>query len=220
MGLNPNRRANMTLYSKATDPYSHRVRIVLAEKGVSVDIFDVDKSVKLKEEMLETNPYGTTPTLVDRDLVLYQSEIIMEYLDERFPHPPLMPVYPVARARSRLMLYRINNDWYSAMDKILNGLNNGLSLDAQELLEPRKILKDGLVSIAPVFSEMPYFLSEEFSLVDCCMAPLLWRLSLLGIVLPTEAQSVLTYAERLFMRESFTSSLTEAEKAMKNLRSQ
>lgn len=218
MAVNPNRRSNITLYSTTTDPYSHRVRIVLAEKGVTVDIFDVDKSIKFKEEMLEINPYGTTPTLVDRDLVLYQSEIIMEYLDERFPHPPLMPVYPVARARSRLMFYRINYDWYVCMDKILKGIANGLSTNAPELLDSRKVLKDGLISIAPVFSEMPYFLSEEFSLIDCCMAPLLWRLPLLGIGLPTEAHSVLTYAERLFERESFTSSLTMAEKAMKNMR--
>ncbi len=218
MAFNPNRRSNMTLYSKATDPYSHRVRIVLAEKGVTVDIFDVDKSIQFKEELLEINAYGTTPTLVDRDLVLYQSEIIMEYLDERFPHPPLMPVYPVARARSRLMFYRINHDWYVCMDKILKGIANGLPTNAPELLESRKTLKDGLISIAPVFNEMPYFLSEEFSLVDCCMAPLLWRLPLLGIGLPTEAHSVLTYAERLFVRESFISSLTDAEKAMKNMR--
>lgn len=218
MAVSPNRRSNMTLYSRSTDPYSHRVRIVLAEKGVSVDILDVEKSPKFKEEVMEMNPYGSTPTLVDRELVLYQSEIIMEYLDERFPHPPLMPVYPVARARTRLMLYRINRDWYSCMDKILQGMANGLSSSAAELQEARKQLKEGLISIAPVFNEMTFFLSEEFSLIDCCMAPLLWRLPLLGIGLPTQAQSVLTYAERLFTRESFTHSLTEAEKAMKNLR--
>lgn len=218
MAVNPSRRANMTLYSKAGDPYSHRVRIVVAEKGVSIDILDVDKALKLKEEMMELNPYGNPPVLVDRELVLYQSEIIMEYLDERFPHPPLLPVYPVARARSRLMLYRINRDWYSCMDKILLALANGIPNSAAELVEPKKILKEGLVSIAPVFNEMPYFLSEEFSLIDCCMAPLLWRLPLLGIGLPTQAQSVLTYAERLFTRESFIASLSETEKAMKNMR--
>lgn len=216
--INPNRRSNMTLYSKAVDPYSHRVRIVLTEKGVQVDILDVDKYIKLKEELMEINPYGTTPTLIDRELVLYQSEIIMEYLDERFPHPPLMPVYPVARGRSRLMIYRINRDWYRCMDKILEGQARGLLTTSTELLEPRQLLLEGLVSIAPVFSEMPYFLSEEFSLVDCCMAPLLWRLPLLGIDLPKEAESVLTYAERLFSRDSFVSSLTETEKAMKNIR--
>jgi RNA polymerase-associated protein len=219
MAVNPNRRSNMTLYCTAADPHGHRVRIVLAEKGVIFDRLDIEKSIKLKEELLEINPYGSTPTLVDRDLILYQSEIIMEYLDERFPHPPLMPVYPVARARSRLMLYRINQDWYSAMDTILRGLAEGLPANAKEFQGPRQVLKEGLLSIAPIFSEMPYFLSEEFSLVDCCMAPLLWRLPLLGIGLPPEAQSVLTYAERLFERESFTSSLTEAEKAMKNMRS-
>src|ERR1700730_11730594 len=116
MAVAANKRSIMTLYSKAACAYSHRVRIVLAEKGVTVDVLNIDQSLKVKEEMMELNPYGTTPTLVDRELVVYQSEIIMEYLDERFPHPSLMPVYPVARARTRLMIYRINRDWYSCMD--------------------------------------------------------------------------------------------------------
>lgn len=211
MSVLPNKRSLMTLYSGSQDAYSHRVRIVLAEKGVAADIIDVEHSAKAKEELLEFNPYGTTPMLVDRELVLYQSEIVMEYLDERFPHPPLMPVYPVARARTRLMIYRINRDWYSLMDKILHAKEQ----DSQESQTYRKNLKESLCSIAPVFADMPYFLSEEFSLIDCCIAPLLWRLPLLKITLPPQAKSVLGYAERLFKRESFLASLTEAEVAMR-----
>lgn len=211
MSVAPNKRTIMTLYSGATDPYSHRVRIVLAEKGVTVDILDVEKINRAAVEFNQLNPYGTLPLLVDRELILYQSELIMEYLDERFPHPPLMPVYPIARARSRLMMYRINRDWYRLLDKILAAKENE---DLSTMDAARKELEEGMTSIAPVFSEMPYFLSEEFSLVDCCMAPLLWRLSVLGIVLPAEAKSVLVYGERLFKREAFLTSLTEAELAM------
>lgn len=213
MEILANKRSGIRLYARATCPYSHRVRLVLAEKGVVVDLLDIDHSVKLNEEMLELNPYGSTPTLVDRELVLYQSEIIMEYLDERFPHPSLLPIYPVARARARLMVYRINRDWYGYMDKILQGLEQGVEA---ELKSARKILIEGLVSIAPVFSAMTYFLSEEFSLIDCCMAPLLWRLPLLDIVLPIQAKPVVSYAERLFERPSFLASLTKAEQAMRN----
>ncbi len=207
----PSRRSGMALYS-SDDPYSHRVRIVLAEKAVTVDILDI-KSEKLKEELNHLNPYGSVPTLLDRELVLYQSEFIMEYLDERFPHPPLMPVYPIARARTRLMIYRLNKDWYVLMDKILLGAKK-----ADELAEARKELTNSITSIAPVLNEMPFFLSEEFSLIDCCMAPLLWRLPVLGIELPSQAKSVLGYAERLFKREAFIASLSEVELAMRNIK--
>jgi len=202
----------MTLYSGARDPYSHRVRIVLAEKGVTADVLEVDKNNKAREELNQINPYGTVPTLVDRELVLYQSEIIMEYLDDRLPHPSLMPVYPAARARSRLMIYRLNRDWYTLMDKIL-------AVGEQEsasVLEARKNLQDSITSVAAVFAETPFFLSEEFSLVDCCLAPLLWRLPLMEIVLPPQAKSVVTYAENLFKRESFLASLTEAEQTLRS----
>ncbi len=200
----------MTLYSGATDPYSHRVRIVLAEKNVTYDIVDATNSTKAVEELASYNPYGSIPTLVDRDLVLYKSEIIMEYLDERFPHPPLMPVYPVAKGRSRLMIHRVNQDWYSLMDFILNPDTN-----AKEKDKARKDLRESLISVVPVFVEMPFFLSEEFSLVDCCIAPLLWRLPLLGLKLPAQAEPINTYAERMFQRESFQASLTDAERMMR-----
>lgn len=212
MAVAANKRSVMTLYQRADDAYSHRVRIVLAEKGVTYDSLDVAKFPKAREELNELNPYGSTPTLVDRELVLYTSEIIMEYLDERFPHPPLMPVYPVARGRTRLMIYRINRNWYSLMDKIIQGQESGISTDAE-----KKELTESLVSIAPAFADMPYFLSDEFSLIDCCILPLLWRLPMLGVELPLQAKPVLIYGERLFTRESFVSSLTDAEKAMRNI---
>ena len=141
--------------------------------------------------------------------MLYESEIIMEYLDERFPHPPLMPVYPVARARSRLMLHRVNRDWYSLMNKILVKNANPI-----ELQESRKALYESIVAVSPMFKEMPYFLSEEFSLVDCAIAPMLWRLKVMGIILPPEAKAIQEYAKRLFDREAFQVSLTDAERAI------
>src|ERR1700722_17135226 len=181
MAVIANKRSIMTLYSGALDIYSHRVRIVLAEKGVSVEVINTDISDKDKlEDLLELNPYDNSPTLVDRELVLYDANIIMEYLDERFPHPPLLPVYPVARAKSRLMIYRIDRDWYSLYKTILEG-------NAKTIKTARNELKEGLLSLAPVFADAPYFLSEEFTLVDCCIAPLLWRLPSLGVEFPTNA---------------------------------
>jgi RNA polymerase-associated protein len=199
------KRAIMTLYSGDLDIYSHQVRIVLAEKGVNVDIVNVDEN-NPSEDLLELNPYNTLPTLVDRELVLYQARVVMEYLDERFPHPPLLPVYPVARAKSRLMIYRIDRDWYSLYKTILEG-------NAKTIKTARNELKEGLLSLAPVFADSPYFLSEEFTLVDCCIAPSLWRLSSLGIEFPNSAAAkpVNEYMKRLFKRESFQASLTEAE---------
>lgn len=200
------KRSVMTLYSGELDPNSHRVRIVLAEKAVTVDVLHVDLA-KPPEDLVHLNPYNSVPTLVDRDLVLYEANIIMEYLDERFPHPPLLPVYPVARAKSRLMMYRIQQDWYTLVDVIMSG--------KKEADQARKELQESLVSLTPVFSDMPYFLSEEFSLVDCCIAPLLWRLPSLGIELPTKAKPINEYAKRMFKRDSFQASLTEAERELR-----
>ncbi len=199
------KRAIMTLYSGDLDIYSHQVRIVLAEKGVNVDIVNVDENHP-SEDLLELNPYNSLPTLVDRELVLYEARVVMEYLDERFPHPPLLPVYPVARAKSRLMIYRIDRDWYSLYKNILSG-------NVKVAKTARTELKNGLISLAPVFADSPYFLSEEFTLVDCCIAPLLWRLSYLDIEIPqtSNAKPVRDYMNRIFKRESFQASLTEAE---------
>ena len=204
------RRSSMTLFSDPMCQYSHRVRIVLAEKGVTVDIEDIDpKSVT--EEILEANPYGTLPTLVDRDLALYESNVVMEYLDERFPHPPLLPVYPVARAESRLWIYRIERDWCVLIDQIK------ASPDGKKADAARKEFRESLVTIAGIFEEMPYFMSEEFTLVDCWLAPMLWRLPELGISLPNNrhVKPLHEYMERLFERPSFQESLTDLEREIR-----
>jgi len=201
MAVSANKRAVMTLFSGANDMYSHQVRIVLAEKGVNVDIHYVTAD-NMPEDLYEVNPYGTAPTLIDRELGLYRANIINEYLDERFPHPPLMPVYPVARGRCRLMMDRIERDWYELTRKIEAGDDSA-----------RQELKESILAIAPVFAEQPYFMSEEFSLVDCYLAPLLWRLPAWGIELDgAAAKDVKTYMLRVFERESFQASLTEVEK--------
>src|SRR5579872_6157415 len=209
MAIIANKRSIMTLYSGALDIHSHRVRMVLAEKGVSVDVINIDNNDKL-EDLLELNPYGTSPTLVDRELVLFDSNIIMEYLDERFPHPPLMPVYPVARAKTRLMIYRIDREWSELVRKIENG-------KAAEAQAASKELRNYLVKLAPVFASATFFLNEEFSLVDCCITPILWRLPSWGITLPPEAKAVYKYAERMFARDSFQASLTEAEQDLRKV---
>lgn len=207
MAIIANKRPVMTLFSAVDDMFSHQVRIVLAEKGVTVDILQVTPD-NVPEDLYEVNPYGSLPTLLDRELALYQADIIMEYLDERFPHPPLMPVYPVARGQARLMMYRIKHDWYSLAEKILQG--------DDEAAIARQELKEGLLSIAPLFSEAPFFMSEEFGLVDCYMAVLLWRLPLLGIELNGSGSKQLkTYMNRIFERDAFQASLTEAEREIR-----
>ncbi len=208
MAVAANKRSVMTLFSDASDMYSHQVRIVLAEKGVSVEVELVDPS-NLPAELKELNPYNTVPTLVDRELALYNSYIIMEYLDERFPHPPLMPVYPVVRGQSRLLMYRVETNWYSLARKIVNG-------SFEESEQARQALRDDLLDLGPIFAEHAYFMSEEFSLVDCYLAPLLWRLPSLGIDLSGPgAKEVKIYMNRVFERDSFLASLTEAERELR-----
>jgi RNA polymerase-associated protein len=197
------RKHVMTLYSGLTDPYSHRTRIVLYEKDVECQVVLVDIRKKPRE-LSDLNPYDSVPTMVDRDLVLYDSLIINEYLDERLPHPPLMPVDPVSRGKARLMLMRFDRDWYSQTADIEGA-------DKKVAQRARNLIRDGLTVISPVFKEQPYILGEEFSLVDCSLAPLLWRLPIYGIELPRQARPILDYAERLFERKSFKLSLTEAE---------
>lgn len=201
------KRSIMTLYSNPVDICSHQVRIVLAEKGVSVDVLNVDANHP-NEDLLDLNPYNSVPTLVDRELVLYNSPIIMEYLDERFPHPPLLPVYPVARAKCRLMMFRIDHDWCRLLEAIEKGTPKQADVAREEL-------KNGLMTVVPVFAHSPYFLSDDFTLVDCVMAPLLWRLPHLGVILPKNAKAIFKYEERIFKRESFQASLTEAERELR-----
>ncbi|OQX36904.1 MAG: stringent starvation protein A [Oceanospirillales bacterium LUC14_002_19_P2] len=203
------KRSSMTFFSDPADHYCHRVRIVLAEKGVAVDIQDVNPDAR-PQELADINPYNTLPTLLDRDLVLYEPNVMMEYLDERFPHPPLLPVYPVTRAQSRLMMHRIQKDWCVLADTILDPKTK----DAVAA-KARKELRESLISIAPIFAEKPFFMSEEFTLVDCCVAPILWRLEAMDIQLPPQAKAITDYAERLFERESFRESLSDVEKEMR-----
>ncbi|MBB1485495.1 glutathione S-transferase N-terminal domain-containing protein [Oceanospirillum sediminis] len=204
------KRSSMTFYSNGEDHYSHRVRIVLAEKGVAVDILDCTEANK-PSELADINPYNSLPTLVDRDLVLYEPNVMMEYLDERFPHPPLLPVYPVARAQSRLWMHRIQREWCTHVDIIL------ANRDEESVEKARKELTESLVGISPIFEEMPYFMSDEFTIVDCCIAPILWRLPALDVELPeSQVKPLLRYMEdRLFNREAFQASLSEAEREMR-----
>lgn len=204
MSVITNKRSVMTLYSGSNDPYSHRARIVLAEKSVTYEVNIIEPG-QLPEDLIDLNPYNSVPTLVDRDLVLYDSRVVMEYLDERFPHPPLMPVDPVSRARTRLMLHRIDNDWYSLLDDIV-----GENIKKKE--KAIKEFQNSLASVEPILEAMPYFMSNEFSMIDCSIAPLLWRLDEYGVEIPPQAKSVKLYADRLFERSSFKESLTEQEK--------
>ena len=203
------KRSSMTFFSDGEDHYSHRVRIVLAEKAVTVDIIDVDPFNK-PDELADVNPYNELPALVDRDLVLYEPNVMMEYLDERFPHPPLLPVYPVARAESRLYMYRIQRDWAALADLILT------SKDQAAIEKAQKELRESLINVAPIFQEKPYFMSDEFTIVDCCLAPILWRLPILGVEISKEqAQPLFDYMDLIFDRESFKESLSEAEQEMR-----
>jgi len=198
----------MTLFSKPNDPWSHRARLVLAEKSISIDIVDVEDG-HLPEDLLDLNPYNSVPTLVDRDLVLYDSRVIMEYLDERFPHPPLMPVDPVTRAQFRLALYRIEKDWYSLVDDLL------ASSDRKPPARAARSLEESVLSSVDIFAAKRFFLSDEFSLVDCTIAPILWRLPSFGINLPAKARPIRKYMDEIFSRPSFQSSLTEAEQELR-----
>ncbi|MBL4762881.1 MAG: glutathione S-transferase N-terminal domain-containing protein [Gammaproteobacteria bacterium] len=208
MAAVPNRRTGMILYSAENDVQCHRARIVLAEKDISVDVLNVNAN-GFHEDLHDINPYGSVPTLIDRDLALYDAGIIVEYLDERFPHPPLMPVDPVSRAKSRLFLYRIESDWYSLLPQLESG-------DSKEVKKAGKMLQDSIVKSNDVFAAMPFFLSEEFSLVDCSIAPILWRLESYGVELPGQAKAVIDYAERVFARDSFQASLTEIERDLRS----
>ena len=204
------KRSSMTLFSDPRDHYSHRVRMVLCEKGVSVDIVDVDPDDR-PDELSQINPYNTLPTLLDRDLVLYQSNVIMEYLDERFPHPPLLPVYPVARAQSKLLMHRIEKDWSRAVDLLMSGSGKDSLVD-----KTRNELRESLAGIAPIFDDRNFFMNEEFSLVDCCVAPILWRLPAIDISLPEkQTKSMQRYMNDMFSRETFIDSLTESELEMR-----
>lgn len=205
--MNTNRRSMITVFSDPTCPFSHQMRIVIKEKEIDAQIEDLVEG-EWPEEVAAANPYGSGPTLFDRDLVLFDSRVIIDYFDERFPHPPLMPVDPVARAKARLMLHRIDKDWYSLWNA-LSGRERGKATKA------RKTIQEDLTVLAPLFENFKFFMSDEFSLLDCTLAPLLWRLPSLGVKLPASAKAVEKYAERIFRRDSFQASLSDVEKAMR-----
>ncbi|MDJ0657609.1 MAG: glutathione S-transferase N-terminal domain-containing protein [Xanthomonadales bacterium] len=207
MALTARGRSVMALFSSPTTVQSHRVRFVLAEKGINVEVVDVDPA-NPPEDLIDLNPDQSIPTLLDRELVLYDGGVITEYLDERYPHPPLMPVDPVSRARLRLAMYRLMKDWYPLVAALETN-------DKRRTESARKRLTEDLVASNDVFSAAPYFLNDELTLVDCAIAPLLWRLELYGVKLPRQAAAVKKYAERIFERESFQASLSEDELQMR-----
>lgn len=203
------KRSSMTLFSDSEDHYSHRVRMVLAEKGVAVEIVEVERG-KINKDLADINPYNSLPTLLDRELVLYEANVIMEYLDERFPHPPLLPVYPVQRALSRLWITRVEKEWSNRIDILLSGKGRESVIN-----RARKELRESIIGIAPIFSEKPYFMNDEFTLVDCCVSPILWRLKHVGISLPERSTKPLqNYMQTIFERETFKESLSEYELEM------
>ena len=208
-----NKRTSMALFSDPTDHYCQRVRIVLEEKGISSEIIDMDKN-NIQAEILEVSPYSTLPVLVDRDVCLYDSVTLMEYLDERFPHPPLLPVYPVARANIRLYIKRIANDWCLLFDRLVDE-----KLKPAEEKKLKTQLKSLIVATNPIFKEKPFFMNDEFSLVDCCIAPILWRLPQVGIEIPNDTKNkpVNEYMKKVFTREAFINSLTELEREIRSL---
>ena len=208
MAVIANRRSVMTLFSKPTCIHSHRTRLVLAEKNINIEIVNVD-GPDLPEDLMDLNPYHTVPTLVDRDLVLYDSRVIIEYLDERFPHPPLMPVDPVTRAQFRLALFRIETDWYEFADQF------DTDAVAKMPTKSRKMLRESILASVELFAARQFFLSDEFSLVDCSIAPILWRLPVYGIDLGSQSEPIEAYMKRVFERRSFQESLTELEQEMR-----
>lgn len=197
----------MTLYSGTTDPFSHRCRIVLFEKGMDFQVIDVDV-FNMPEDLAVISPYNRVPVLVERDLVLHDANIINEYIDERFPHPQLMPADPVMRARARLFLRRFEDELYCHIQAIEYG--------AQKVADKARLaVRDNLMQISPVFLKQKYMLGEEFSMLDVAIAPLLWRLDHYGIQLSKEAAPLMKYAERLFSRPAYSEAMTAAEKAMR-----
>ena len=200
-------RTVLTLYSGRNDLDSHRARLVLAAKGVTYDLVMVDPSDP-PEDLLDLNPYQTVPTLVDRDLVLYDVNVISEYIDERYPHPPLMPVDPLSRARVRLGIVRLQRDWFGYVDTI----NNGTKSTSETA---RKRLREALLASVPVFKASKFFLNTEMSLADCALAPLVWRLQSLNVQLPREAQLIHDYGERIFRNPAWNRSMTDDEKLLR-----
>lgn len=201
-------RTVLTLYTTADDIQCHRARLVLAAKGVSYERVLVDPG-KPPEDLIDLNPYASTPTLIDRDLTLFDTAVVCEYLDERYPHPPLMPIDPQSRARLRVAAVRIEKDWLPEVDTIRAG---GRPADAA-----RKRLREQLLSTLLLFKASKFFLNPEMSLADCLVAPVIWRLPWLGVDLGREGKPIIDYGERLFQSQGFARSMTDQEKAMQQV---
>ena len=206
------KRTSMALFSDPSDHYCQRVRIVLEEKGISSEIVEVDKN-RLTSEILDMSPYATLPVLVDRDVCLYDSVTLMEYLDERFPHPPLLPVYPVFRAHIRLFIKRIENDWCHNFDSLTEE-----KLEEAQAKKIKQILRTQIMSAMPIFKEKLFFMSDDFSLVDCCIAPILWRLPAVGIEIKEarNTRPIHDYMKRVFTKPCFVNSLSDLEKDIRS----
>ncbi len=209
MAVSPRMRNALTLFSAVDDVVCHRVRLVLAAKGVTYDFIPVDPQSP-PEDLIDLNPYHSVPTLVERDLVLYAASVVSEYLDERYPHPPLMPVEPLARARLRLAMLRIEHDWVPQVQAIQMG-------NKQQAEAGRKRLKELLAQSLPLFKAYKFFLNTEMSLADCAMAPIIWRLEALGVPLPRDGKVIEEYGNRIFRNPGFMRSLTEKEKTLREL---
>ena len=209
MAMSPRMRNALTLFSAVDDVVCHRVRLVLAAKGVTYDFIGVDPQDP-PEDLIDLNPYHSVPTLVERDLVLYAASVVSEYVDERYPHPPLMPVEPLARARLRLAMLRIEHDWVPQVQAIQLG-------NKQQAEAGRKRLKELLAQSVPLFKAYKFFLNPEMSLADCAMAPIIWRLEALGVALPKDGKVIEDYGNRVFRNPGFVRSLTEQEKKLREL---
>ncbi|MEN1943384.1 glutathione S-transferase N-terminal domain-containing protein [Luteimonas sp. MJ293] len=205
----PRMRNALTLFSSDDDVLCHRVRLVLASKVVAHDLISVDPQDP-PEDLIDLNPYHSVPTLVERDMVLYAASVVCEYLDERYPHPPLMPIEPLARARLRLAMLRLEHDWVPQIQKIQRGTK-------READDARKRLRELVTASVPLFKAHKFYLNSEMSLADCAMAPIVWRLPALGVPLPRDGKVIEDYGGRMFRNPAFERSLTAAERKLNDL---
>ena len=203
----------MIFYSEDKGHYSHMVRLVLAEKDISCEIKEFDPFGKLPEDLATINPYNKLPVLMDREVTIYEPRIILEYLDERFPHPPLLPIYPNEKAECRLLIHRIEKDWLPLIDKMMSP-----KISQKEFDTNKKLLVSLVSGIVLVLKEKPFFMNDEFSLTDCYLAPILWRLPSLGINLPLtkNIKPLLDYQEKIFDRPGFQDSLSIIERDLRD----
>ncbi len=209
MATVPRMRHALTLFSAVDDVLCHRVRLVLAAKGVTYDFIPVDPQ-NPPEDLIDLNPFHSVPTLVERDLVLYSASVVSEYLDERYPHPPLMPVDPLSRARLRLAMIRIEHDWVPQVQAIQRG-------NKQQAEAGRKRLRELVAGAIPLFKASKFFLNPEMSLADCAIAPIIWRLPALGVAVPKDGQVIEEYANRIFRNPGFLRSLTPQERELREI---